>query len=87
MVIDDGGPAFPNENSENGETQWANGLGGMSLRDWFAGMALQGEVANPNSSDEKYHSEWVVNKCYKLADAMIAERKRRMTSDDPPQDP
>jgi hypothetical protein len=44
---------------------------GMSLRDWFAGMALQGFlVAEPTMQDAKA-AEW----SYALADAMIAARE------------
>ena len=60
----DGGPAFPGD-----------GLGkqGMSLRDWFAGQALAGLIACPNTSgDEK---AFACN-AYKFADAMLAEREK-----------
>ena len=48
---DNGGPAFPGSKSE----VWHDGIqnresvvfyGGMSLRDWYAGMAIQGLMAN-----------------------------------------
>ncbi len=67
--IDDGGPAFPTDNeAQTGPNtyHWT----GMTLRDWFAGQALAGALANPNRSDE-------INACglYMVADAMIAARK------------
>ena len=42
----DGGPAFPCDNYRDpmcGDVwnPWTEGTGGMSLRDWFAGMAMQ----------------------------------------------
>ncbi len=49
-------------------------LGGMSMRDWFAGMALAGLCANPNR--DMVRSEFA-SASYKQADAMIAERERK----------
>jgi hypothetical protein len=42
-----------------------------ALRDWFAGMAMQGLLANPN----EIPSDEVVRGAYRYADAMIRERK------------
>ncbi len=36
-TLKDGGPAFPTTHQDDFETL---GIGGMSLRDWFAGQAL-----------------------------------------------
>lgn len=65
----DGGPAFP--------TPWAAGTateGGMTLRDWFAGQAMVGilSVAGPYGLAPYEISE----RSYRLADAMIKERKK-----------
>lgn len=71
--INDGGPAFPI--SEHG----LQGYNGMSLRDWFAGLAMQAIIA-------KHPAEVVAGSmneidaptakgAYEYADAMIAERK------------
>ena len=49
---------------------------GMSLRDWFAGQALAGLFAHPGASDCSIAE--IAQDCYGHADAMIAERKRRM---------
>jgi len=38
--MDDGGPAFGTGNPEQG------GWEGMTLRQWYAGMALQGMISN-----------------------------------------
>ena len=74
----DGGPAFPHSSQpldrqgnpimEN-HSEW-----GMSLRDWFAGMALQGALACPASKGEfaDFASD---SYCY--ADAMLAARKEQ----------
>jgi len=64
--VGDGGPAFPN---------WKCGgmFDGMTLRDWFAGMALQGQLAsdNPHSA---IPSENVAFYAWEIADAMLAAR-------------
>lgn len=50
---------------------------GMSLRDWYAGMAMQGQLScreHPLKTDGSYHSEdplFLANGCYRIADAMI----------------
>ena len=44
---------------------------GMSLRDWFAGMALSRLV-----HEELRSHEQVAKLAYSVADAMLAERKR-----------
>jgi hypothetical protein len=63
-----GGPAFP----ACGEA-WTNDTMGMTLRDWFAGQALSGMMAN-----SYYHESGIVpiKDCYHFADAMIAEREK-----------
>lgn len=45
-VIDDGGPAFPNEEIAMVRQGWP----GMSLRAYFAGQAMQGLLANSEGS-------------------------------------
>ena len=76
--IDDGGPAFPVPDyiAPNGQVQ--PGPVGMSLRDWFAGMALQGELASQTDNllwpPEKYDK--LARRCYEAADAMLAEREK-----------
>lgn len=51
---------------------------GMSLRDWFAGKALQGVLSNPaltkGWSPEKFAS--IEENCWAIADAMLEERKK-----------
>ena len=76
----DGGPAFPqpiflagNDNTINvPSTQ-----NGMSLREWFAGMAMQGICARGPIENETDPSITGVTKhCYRLADAMLKERDK-----------
>jgi hypothetical protein len=49
---------------------------GMSRRDWLAGMAMQGMLANRDAWDGERHNEYVATQAYKIADAMIAEGKK-----------
>ena len=76
-----GGPAFPG-------TQYAGGIKptghseGMTIRDWFAGMALQGWItAQPtikgvtlNAGDD--HAALIASAAYAWADAMLKERSK-----------
>lgn len=74
MKTDDGGSAFPSSDFD-GEDHWPKG--GMSLRDWFAGMALQGYMAGTRENEpwELCFGEAAVH-CFQVADAMIKERKQ-----------
>lgn len=65
--ISDGGPAFPVKKwREEGHYE------GLSIRDWFAGMALQGMVANPSIGS--LETDQFASDAYLYADAMIARR-------------
>lgn len=71
-MIDDGGPAFPNtaQYDEDGSlmmTQY-----GMSLRDWFAGMALQGILPKQGNAFET-----AADYAYRVADLMLEARKEQ----------
>jgi len=68
----DGGPAFPRQNDQHGP-----GYLGMSLRDWFAGMAVAAINENFAPTDDKDWASWVARCAYEVADAMIAERNKR----------
>jgi hypothetical protein len=48
-------------------------FGGMTLRDWFAGMALQGKATRLSNPHE--HRDILAADCYDIADAMLAARK------------
>ena len=70
--INDGGPAFPGED-KFGKT---NNLG-MSLRDYFAGIALQaliGHIEKPTAENADKLVVEITRAAYSLADAMIQER-------------
>jgi hypothetical protein len=76
--IDDGGSAFPAgvQMRDPVTLQWGDfPPQGMSLRDWFAGMAMQGEIANGGFHVEGHMGKLAAN-AYAQADAMLAERKR-----------
>jgi hypothetical protein len=62
MSINDGGPAFP--------TRYHEDMHGMTLRDWFAGQALQGLLASTKTSDGLA----IAKDAYILADAMLRAR-------------
>ena len=62
-----GGPAFPVKKwREEGHYE------GMSLRDWFAGMALQGSLAG--TPDSICTIDEYANEAYQYADAMLEVR-------------
>jgi len=48
---------------------------GISRRDWLAGMAMQGMVANPTNN--RLDDERIARETYRMADAMIAEADRK----------
>ena len=69
----DGGPAFPKLTQDE---RWKTftSTDGMSLRDYFAGKAMQGFSANTDFTDmtcEKT-AQWA----YQMADAMLKARER-----------
>lgn len=71
----EGGPAFPVSIPGCGDNGWH----GMTLRDWFAGMAMQGMMANADSAPDsvaaaKSPSEAIAGMAYMIADAMIERR-------------
>jgi hypothetical protein len=71
--INDGGPAFPCQPLDAQGMPRNEMQGGMALRDWFAGQALAGWVACPETTGEP---ESGAEYSYKIADAMLAERAK-----------
>jgi hypothetical protein len=67
---DTGGPAFPAQHFDLAEHEH-----GMTLRDWFAGMAMQGMLANDIECGPE-QVPIIVASAYVLADAMIQERSK-----------
>lgn len=89
-IANDGGPAFPGiagesgcgnqtrQTNSNGDEVWVNHNQGMTMRDHFAALAMQGECA---AQSEDYNIgdaaiALVAEKAYKLADAMLLEREK-----------
>ena len=66
--INDGGAAFPVPSKDTGR--------GMTLRDWFAGQALAGAMANSEieSNFGVVEPAEFARAVYQVADAMIAAR-------------
>ena len=71
--IHNGGPAFPVTDSRHPNGQIEYGSNGMTLRDWFAGQALTGLLADSNASSKSLY----VKDAYDLADAMLVVRERK----------
>lgn len=68
MTKDTGGPAFPvpglHENDD---------YDGMTLRDYFAAKAMQGDLTYGVHEDQ---FAWVAARAYKMADAMLKARQQ-----------
>lgn len=73
--IDEGGFAFPTSQISAPDGRVLSvGQDGMSMRDWLAGLALNGMLsAAPFRNDVTYSQ--VATAAYEWADAMIAARK------------
>ena len=83
----DGGPAFPvpvigdPKNYYPMDTNLPVTQTGLTMRDWFAGKALNvvllepGQYGNAANGNPERAADWA----YQFADAMIAERNRRDT--------
>jgi hypothetical protein len=73
--IKDGGPAFPQAiaRSEDGQLGFSSdyGLGGISIRDYFAAKALCGYLSSGKTNDR----ETIAAACYAYADAMLKARE------------
>ena len=67
-----GGAASPFMHVWEGGTDSSEG---MSLRDWYAGMALQGYCANSYAWEERTPDEQI-KMSFLMGDAMIAEREK-----------
>jgi hypothetical protein len=80
--IDDGGQAFPRldelrafERNDGESGYYAEASGGMSLRDYFAGQALNGMIGSDSSVDRTKVSKRVwAAVAYDFADAMLKVR-------------
>ena len=78
MTRPDGGPAFPVQQVSLGHDDEAPSAfmsPGMSLRDWFAGMAAQGILNDHTMQLAK--AEAVAAWAYEEADALLREREKQ----------
>lgn len=66
---DDGGPAFPTEETEQYIAGW-----GMSLRDYFAAQAIAGMNIVMSSGGAAENKAAIA---YEIADAMLARRRKQ----------
>ena len=76
-----GGPAFPHPplrfDSREEAEEWRKYLVGMSLRDWFAGMALSGMTRiDGRGFFPKDTAHDISGWCFQIADAMLKEREK-----------
>lgn len=67
-----GGHAFPPGIASSATGYTKDGQSGMTLRDWFAGQALAGMLADEGEAGFRAHTAAV--RSYEMADAMLAER-------------
>jgi hypothetical protein len=70
--INDGGPAFPVADTVHSTGQVQYGFTGMTLRDYFAGQALAGALADPTCDLSPIELAKIA---YREADAMLAARE------------
>jgi len=79
--INDGGPAFPHSvRSFELSQSKTSSFDGMSLRDWFAGMALPAIIQGNTELAKlgvKSSSGTIASDAYKAADAMLAQRDKK----------
>lgn len=74
--INDGGPAFP-ATVQGWNDRLSQAQGGMSLRDWFAGQALAGQVMFEGM--EGCDADLIAGCAYELADEMISRRAKAVS--------
>lgn len=69
------GPAFPSEEIDSGGCTPQRGLmrGGLTKREYFAGLAMQGMVALGPIEGQLPGIARCVERCVRLADALLAE--------------
>lgn len=86
MTQNDGGSAFPYNPwnlCKDGKWRKTEKFNGMTLREWYAGVALQGMLAHSRHGhgyhprDESMHwHDAIAEEAYEIADAMLKERNK-----------
>lgn len=73
-----GGPAFPRAGNEWSDMEWVPvpGQAGMTLRDYFAALAMQGMMSCPQWNQLVAHND-IAEEAYMMADAMLEVRDVR----------
>lgn len=75
--MNDGGPAFPQYFNVIPEMRGDTHIWhGMSLRDWFAGMAMS-NLCTAGMYDGKLKPTHIADWSYQIADAMLVEREKQ----------
>ena len=69
-AINNGGPAFPNEEGAN-----FFGRSGMTLRDYFAAKVINGILCGIGVTDGHYKIAEMADMSYRIADAMLRARE------------
>ena len=78
MSNNTGGPAFPKPDMVDDGALISQGSTGMTLRDYFAGKAMQALITGPDVMDDHYEeetNEYVAKRSYFIADAMLKARQ------------
>ena len=71
-ATDTGGPAFPSAH----QTNWSDP--GMTMLDYFAAKAMQGELAAQSEESGHYEDFDALDyRSYRVAEAMVKEKKAR----------
>ena len=76
-MIEDGGPAFPQTDTEYSDGSTEDGAPGMTLRDYFAAKAMVALLHGKGASDLYSGGDTsVAVLSYRMATAMLEERDR-----------
>ena len=80
MSTDTGGPAFPSKKRIY-RAGYATGdfepVNGMTLRDYFAAKAMQGDIGSfPEHVDPSDVASVIARRAYQIADAMLKAREQ-----------
>lgn len=70
-------PAFPNPEMGKAHFDDVSSYSGMTLRDWFAGQALAGMLADTAVNGEP---DAIAKCCYSQADAMLLARSQTLNA-------
>jgi len=68
--LETGGPAFPVCDAAR-----IHNLEGISIRDYFAAKAMQGELASQSPENEYTNLDAIAALSYRMADAMLKARE------------